>query len=111
VKVVDGEQFFLASSEPTLTGCHLTFWAMPIATGVENENTMATTGTLMAMSTQDRGTAVGDSTEHFPVYPVNPAAVIGEESFALRPYDVGHLQEWPIHFFSNLPSVSGDRRK
>ncbi|MGA2950549.1 MAG: hypothetical protein WBV26_05355 [Candidatus Sulfotelmatobacter sp.] len=91
VKVVDREQFFLASSEPTLTGCHLTFWAMPIATGVENEGTMATTGTLIAMSTQDRGTAVCDSTEHFLVRPVNPAAVIGEESFALRPYDVGHF--------------------
>jgi hypothetical protein len=102
VKVVDREQLFLTSSEPTLTGCHLTFWAMPIATGVEDENTMATTGTLMAMSTQDRGTAVGDSMEHFLVRTVNPAAVIGEESFALRPHDVGHLQVWPIHFFSNL---------
>jgi hypothetical protein len=102
VEVVDREQFFLASREPTLTGCHLTLRAMPIATGVENESTMATTGTLMAMSTQNRGTAVCDSTEHFLVCPVNPAAVIGEESFALRPYDVGHLQVWPIHFFCNL---------
>ena len=102
VKVVEREQFFLASSEPTLTGCHLTFWAMPIATGVENESTMATTGTLKVMSTQDRGTAVGDSMEHFLMRPVNPAAVVGEESFALRPYDVGHLQVWPIHFFRNL---------
>jgi len=64
---------------------------MPIATGVENDGTMATTGAQMTMSTQDRGTAVRDSTEHFLVRPVNPAAVIGEESFALRPYDVGHL--------------------
>src|SRR5882672_4064098 len=96
MKVVDGEQFFLASREPALTGCHLTFWAMPIATGVEKESTMATTGTLKAMSTQDRGTAVGDSTEHFLMRPVNPAAVVGEEWFALRPYDVGHLQVWPI---------------
>jgi hypothetical protein len=102
VEVVEGEQFFLASREPTLTGCHLTFWAMPIATGVENESTMATTGTLMAMSTQDRGPAVCDGTEHFLVCPVNPAAVIGEESFPLRPYDVGHLDVWPIHFFCNL---------
>jgi hypothetical protein len=30
------------------------------------------------------------------------AAVIGEESFALRPYDVGHLQVRPIYFFCNL---------
>ena len=64
VKVVDREQFFLASREPTLTGCHLTLWAMPIATGVENESTMATTGTQMAMSTQDRGTAVCDGAKH-----------------------------------------------
>ncbi len=102
VEVADGEQFFLASCEPATTGRDLTLGAVPIATGVENDGTMATTGAVIAMSTQDRGTAVGDSTEHFLVRPVNPAAVIGEESFALRPYNVGHLQVWPIHFFSNL---------
>lgn len=102
VEVADGEQFFLASCEPAPTSRDLTLGAVPIATGVENDGTMGTTGTLKAMSTQDRGTAVGDSTEHFLVRPVNPAAVIGEESFALRPYNVGHLQVWPIHFFCNL---------
>ena len=75
---------------------------MSIATGVEHDSTMATTGALMAMSPQDRGTAVRDGTEHFLVRPVNPAAVAGEEAFALRPYDVGHFQVWPIHFFCNL---------
>ena len=90
VKVVDASNSFWRA-RANGDGCHLTFWAMPIATGVEDEGTMATTGTLVAMSTQDRGTAVCDSTEHFLVRPVNPAAVIGEESFALRPYDVGHF--------------------
>jgi hypothetical protein len=33
---------------------------------------------------------------------VNPAAVIGDEVFALCPYNVGHLQVWPIHFFCSL---------
>jgi hypothetical protein len=51
------------------------------------------------MRSRYRGPAVCNSTEHFLVRPVNPAAVIGEESFALRPYDVGHLDVWPIHFF------------
>jgi hypothetical protein len=64
---------------------------MPIAAGVEYDGAMATTGTLMAMSTQDRGTAVSDGTEHFLVRPVNPGVVVGEEAFALRPYDVGHF--------------------
>jgi hypothetical protein len=91
VEVADGEQFFLASREPTVTSCDLTLWAMPIATGVEDDGAMATTGTLMEMSTQDRGTAVSDGAEHFLVGPVNPAAVVGDEAFTLRPYNVGHL--------------------
>src|ERR1700739_3057513 len=98
----DGEQFFLASCEPAPTSRDLTLGAVPIAAGGENDGTMATTGTLIAMSTQDRGTAVGDRTEHFLMRPVNPAAVIGDEVFALCPYNVGHLHVWPIHFFCSL---------
>ena len=64
---------------------------MPIATGVEDDGPMAATGTLVEMSPQDRGTTVSDGAEHFLVRPVNPAAVVGEEAFALRPYDVGHF--------------------
>ena len=91
VKVADGEQFFLASGEPAATGCDLTLWAVAIATGVEHEGTVSTTGTVVEMSTHDRGTAVSDGAEHFLVRPVKPAAVVGDEAFALRPYDVGHL--------------------
>jgi len=91
VEVADGEQFFLASREPTVTSRDLTLWAMPIATGVEDDSTMATTGALQEMSSQDRGTAVSDGAKHFLVRPVNPAAVVGEEAFALRPYNVGHF--------------------
>jgi hypothetical protein len=91
VEVADREQFFLARRQPAMTGCDLTLWAMPIATGVEDKGTMTTTGALMELSTQDCGTAVSDGAEHFSVRPVDPAAVVGEEAFALRPYDVGHL--------------------
>ena len=91
MEVADREQFVLASGEPAMTGCDLTLWAMAIAAGVEDDGTMATTGALMEMSTQDCGTAVSDGAELFLVRPVNPAAVVGDEAFALRPYDVGHL--------------------
>jgi hypothetical protein len=37
MEVADREQFVLASGEPTVTGCDLTLWAMPIATGVEDD--------------------------------------------------------------------------
>jgi hypothetical protein len=103
VEVADGEQFFLASSrEPAPPSRDLTLGAVPIATGVENDDPMATTGALMEMSTQDCGTAVGDGAEHFLVHPVDPAPVVGDEVFALCPYNVGHLQLWPIHFFCSL---------
>lgn len=102
VEVADGEQFFLASSEPAPTSRDLTLGAVPIAAGVENDDPMATTWALMEMSTQDCGTAVGDGAEHLLVHPVDPAPVVGDEVFALCPYNVGHLQVWPIHFFRSL---------
>jgi hypothetical protein len=102
VEVADGEQFFLASREPAPTSRDLTLGTVPIATGVENDDPMATTGALMEVSTQDCGTAVGNSAEHLLVHPVDPIPVVGDEVFALCPYNVGHLQVWPIHFFCNL---------
>jgi hypothetical protein len=91
VEVADCEQFFLASRLPAATSCYLTLWAMPIATRMEDDDPMAATGTLVEMSPQDRGTTVSDGAEHFLVRPVDPAAVVGDQAFALRPCDVGHL--------------------
>src|ERR1700730_17687840 len=91
VEVADREEIFLASREPAGTGGVPAVWAVPIATGLEDDGTMATTGALMEMSTQDCGTAVSDGSEQFLLCPVNPAAVVGDEAFALRPYNVGHL--------------------
>jgi len=102
VEVADGEQFFLASREPAPTSRDLTLGAVPIATGVENDGAMATAGALMEMSTQNCGRAVGDGAEHLLVHPVDPAPVVGDELIALCPYNVGHLQVWPIHFFCSL---------
>src|ERR1700738_2515278 len=39
VEVADREEFFLARREPAVTGCDLTLWAVPIATGVEDDGT------------------------------------------------------------------------
>jgi hypothetical protein len=91
VEVADGKQFFLASREPASTSRDLTLGAVSIATGVENDDTVATTGALMEMSTQDRGTAVSDGAEYLLVHPVDPVPVVGDEGFALCPYNVGHL--------------------
>jgi hypothetical protein len=91
VEVADGKQFFLASREPAPPSRDLTLGAVSIATGVENDDTVATTGALMEMSTQDCGTAVGNGAEHLLMHPVDPAPVVGDEGFALCPYNVGHL--------------------
>ncbi len=75
VEVFDREQFFLASREPAATSRYLTLWAVPIATGVEYDRTMAATGTLVEMSPQNGGTAVSDGAEHFLVRPVPPPSL------------------------------------
>ena len=110
VEVADGEQFFLACREPAPTSRDLTLGAVSIATGVENDDTVATTGALMEMSTQDCGTAVGDGAKYLLVHPVDPAPVVGDEVFALCPYNVGHLQVWPLHFFCSLRDLGSSSR-
>src|ERR1700722_14405029 len=55
VEVTSCEKFFLASREPAPPSRDLTLGAVPIATGVENDDPMATTGELMEMSPQDCG--------------------------------------------------------
>src|ERR1700721_928063 len=54
-EVAGGEQFFWASREPAPPSRDLTLGAVPIATGGENDDPMATTGALRGMPTQHGG--------------------------------------------------------
>ena len=63
---------------------------------------MATTGALIAMSAQRRGTTVCDRAQNFAVQRVNPTPVVLDKSIALSANDISHLERWPVHFFFSL---------
>jgi len=95
----NGKQFSLASGDPVVASLALALGAVSIPTTIKGDGTIPTAGTLVAMSTQCRGTAACDGLEHFAMAPVNPAATVLDKAIALRANDVGHLEWWPVHFF------------
>src|ERR1700730_16202707 len=78
------------------------WWASKPPEPCSADGAIATARALLAMPAEYRGSAARDGPEHFPLGPVNPAAVVLDEAIALRANDIGHLEEWPSHFFLSL---------
>ena len=72
---------------------------------------MAAGGALVQMTTHsDRATSF-DGAEHFEMQPGEPGREMIHESVA-RGYDVGQLQEWPLHsFLAGVVFRVGSRRE
>ena len=58
---------------------------------------MAAAGALIHMATHGGGAAPLDGYEHFEVQPGEPCGRPVHESVAGGGYDIGQLQEWPLH--------------
>jgi hypothetical protein len=99
----DRQEFVLASGDPLIPSSALALGAVPIAATIKGDGAIATARTLVAMAAERRGTATCDGPEHFSVGPMNPATVVLDEAIALSANDIGHLEEWPAHFFLSLP--------
>jgi hypothetical protein len=100
--VGDRQEFVLASGDPLVASSALALGAVPVAAAIKGDGAIATARTLIAMAAECRGTATCNSAEHFAVSPVNPATVFLDEAIALSTNDIGHLEEWPGHFFLSL---------
>ncbi len=102
VNIGDRQKFILTSRDPLVASSALTLGTVAIAAAVKGDGAIATARALVAMPAEYRRTAAGDGPEHFPVGPVNPAAVVLDEAIALCANDIGHLEEGPSHFFLSL---------
>lgn len=69
---------------------------------------MAAVGTLIEMPTHGSSAAACDRDKHFDVQPGEPGRMPVDESLSRGPYDIGQLQEWPVHL---LAAVFGIRRR
>ena len=98
----DRQEFVLASCDPFIASSALALGAVPIAAAVKGDGAIATSRTLVAMAAECRSATACDGVEDFAVGPVDPAAVVLDEAIALSANDIGHLEEWPSHFFLSL---------
>ena len=83
VDVSHGQKFILTSRDPVVASPALTLGTVAIATAVIGDGAIATARTQVAMPAQCRGAATCDGVQHFPVGPVDPAAVALDEAIAL----------------------------
>ena len=60
---------------------------------------MAAAGALIQMAAHRGGAAPLDGYEYFEVQPGEPRGRPIDESVAGGGYDIGQLQEWPLHLF------------
>ena len=98
----DRQEFVLASRHPFISGAALALGAMPIAATVKGDGAIATSRAQVAVPAECRSATACDGSEDFAVGPVDPTAVDLDEAIALCANDIGHLEEWPGHFFFSL---------
>src|SRR5215470_10535723 len=96
------QKIVLPSRDPLIAGAVLTLGAVAVAATVIGNGSIAAARTLVAMTAQNSSAAGCDGVQDFAVRPVNPAAIVLEETIPLCANDLGHLQGWPSHFFSSL---------
>jgi hypothetical protein len=92
VDISHGQKLILTSRDPVIASPALTLGTVAIATAVIGDGAIAAARTQVAMPAQCRSAAACDGPEHFPVRPVDPAAVVLDEAIALCANDIGHLQ-------------------
>jgi len=99
--VTDGQEFLIPLSQPAVARPGLTLGAVPIATRVIGDGTIAAAKAAISMTAQDGGAATLDRVQNLPLGPGQPGPAPFDEVFALGANDIGHL-EGPDHFFCSL---------
>src|SRR4051794_18515859 len=102
MKIWDGKQVFRAPREPLLAGVGLTLWAVPVPARVVRDGLVLASGASVQMPAESLGPAIPDSPQRLQVRPREMGFVPIDIAVASRPNDIGHLEGWPVHFFTRF---------
>src|SRR5580658_6629258 len=104
VEVGDRQELRLPLGEPLGAGRGLALGAVAIATGVEYFDAMSAPVALIKMTTQDRGAAVPNVSERFPLLAREHGVPASQEIVSMGAEDIGQFQPMRFH------PLSGRRR-
>jgi hypothetical protein len=102
VEIRHGEQVFGSLREPLLAVVGLALRAMPVPARVVGDGLVPASGASIQMPAERLRPAVPDGAQRLQVRPREMAIVPVDKAFACRPNDIGHLEGWPIHFFTRF---------
>src|SRR5215472_3008405 len=91
------EQFRASRRQPAVARLALALRAVPVPARVIRDGLMAAGRALVEMTAHRDGTASLDGDEHFEVQPGKPSRRMIDQSVTRCGYDVGQLQERPLH--------------
>jgi len=99
VEVGNGQQFRLPVGEPLGAGRSLALGATAIATRVEYLDAMSAPVALIEMTAQDRGPAVANVSERFPLLARQHGVPASQEIALMSAEDIGQFQPMLWHHF------------
>jgi hypothetical protein len=91
------EQFTASRLQPAVARLALTLWTVPVAAGIIGDGTMAAAGALVQMPTHRGGATSLDGNQYLQVQPVKPGGRPIQKAVSRCSYQIGQLQEWPLH--------------
>ena len=91
------EQFGASRREPAVARLALAFRAVPVATRVVGDGAITAAGALVCMAAHRGGAASLDGDQDSKMQPGEPRGRPVHEMVAHRGYDIGQLQERPLH--------------
>src|ERR1039458_1989486 len=100
--VADRQQFFAAHGEPLVASVGLALRTVPGPAGVERDGLVAASGTTVQVATECCRAAKLDGMQYAEMEPRQPGPVLFDESIAVLPDDVGHLEGWLVHRFCSF---------
>ena len=101
------QKFGASCGQPTIARLVLALRAVPIATGVIRDGSMAAGRALVQMAAQCHGTASLDGNQDLQVKPCEPRRRMIPEPVSRGGYDIGQLQEWPRHLLPAMGALRG----
>jgi hypothetical protein len=99
VEVRNGQQLRLPVGEPLGAGRGLALGTVAITTRVEYLDAMSAPVALIEMTTQDRGPAVTNVSERFPLLARQHGVPAGQEIVTMSAKDIGQFQPMRFHSF------------
>ncbi len=102
VEIGDGQQLRLPFGEPLGAGRGLALGATAIATRVEYFDAMSAPVALIEMTTQDRGPAVTNVSERFPLLARQHGVPASQEIALMGAEDIGQFQPMLFHPFGGM---------